>query len=77
MSTVGVHLRANQPLIPWSDVKHIMLENGVLTISRQSSQTQDQLARSEIPNVGVLEVFFNEALKSQRAGESSSTSSEQ
>jgi hypothetical protein len=72
VSTMGVTLRSDQPLLLWSDVKQITMENGALTISRQSSRKPDQLALLEIPNVRVLEVLLNEGLRAQRAGGSSS-----
>ena len=77
VSTLGVSLAYDQPLIPWSDVKRIALENGALTIMRHSSRKPDQLSLAEIPNVGVLEVLFKEGLRAQQAGEPSSRPSEQ
>ncbi len=77
VSTLGVQLRYDQPLIPWSDVKDITLDNGALTIIRHGSRKRDQLALSEMPNVRVLEVLLDEGLRAQRAGESSSRPSEQ
>ena len=71
VSTLGVSLRYDQPLIPWSDITHITLNDGTFTIIRQSSAKHDQLALSEIPNVGVLEMLVNERLGTRRAGEPS------